>query len=176
MLSRYAISVLRSGDLPLHDRVQFVSFLMFDPRVIDEASWKRLREQKAELCLAARRRVESSIDPTFNFDDWPQLNVATPRGSGVPNGSSPQFIKDPKLRAEYEKSIAENSAKARRLNDQYWLKQNAPDFYKNVEQYLVIAYTRPPADSAQLERLLAQYVDDNGVRARILEAVRKGTE
>ena len=176
LLSRYAISVLRSGDLPLHDNVQFVSFLMFDPLVIDEAAWRRLREQKVELWLAARRRVESSIDPTFNFDDWPQLNVPTPLGSGVPNGSSPEFIKDPKLRAEYEQSIAENSAKARRLNDQYWLKQNAPDFYKNVERYLINAYTRPPADPAQLERLLAQYVDDNGVRARILEQVRNGSQ
>jgi len=38
---------------------------------------------------------------------------------------------------------------------------------------LVNAYSRPPADSAQLERLLSQYVDDNGVRARILENVHK---
>ncbi|SRR5712692_9085949 len=174
LLSRYAISVLTSGDLPLHDHVQFVSFLMFDPLVIDEAAWKTLRKQKAELWLAARRRVESSIDPTFDFNDRPFLNVATPPGSREPSGVSPEFIKDPKLRAEYERAIAENSAKARRFNDQYWLKQNAPDFYRNVERYLVNAYSRPPADPAELERLLAQYVDDNGVRARILEEVRKG--
>jgi len=176
LLSRYAISVLLSGDLPLRDNVQFVSFLMFDPLVIDDATWKSLRQQKAELWLAARGRVESSVDATFDFADLPQLNVPTPRGSGVPNGISPSAIKDPKLRAEYERSIAENSAKARKYNDQYWLKQNAPDFYKNVERYLVNAYTRPPADPAQLERLLAQYVNDNGVRARILEQVRKSSQ
>jgi hypothetical protein len=174
LLSRYAISVLTSGDLPLEEQVHFVEFLMFDPLVIDEAAWKTLRKQKAELWLAARRRVESSVDPKFDFDDRAELNVPTPPGSGEPNGVSPEFIKDPKLRAEYERAIAENSAKIRRFNDQYWLKRNAPDFYKNVERYLVNAYSRPPADSAELEQLLAHYVDDNGVRARILEEVRKG--
>ncbi len=77
------------------------------------------------------------------------------------------------MRAEYERAIAENSAKTRRFNDQYWLKRNAPDFYKNVERYLISAYSRPPPDPAELERLLAHYVDDNSVRARILEEVRK---
>jgi hypothetical protein len=176
LLSRYAISVLKSGNLPLHDQVQFVSFLMFDPIVIDEAAWKALREEKAQLWLAAWRRVMSSVDPTFDFDDLPFINVPTPTGSGARAGSSPDSIKDPKLRAEYTAAIARNSEKIQRSNDQLWLKRNAPDFYKNAEQYLVIAYTRPPADSAQLERLLAQYVDDNGVRARILEEVGKGSQ
>ncbi len=174
LLSRYAISVLTSGDLPLKEHVRFVEFIMFVPFVIDETAWKPLRKQTAELSLAARRRVESSVDPTFSFDDWTQLNVPTPPKSGVPAGSSPESIKDPTLRAEYERAIAENSAKTLRFNDQYWLKQNAPAFYKNVERYLVNAYSRPPADSAQLERLLSQYVNDNGVRARILEEVRQG--
>lgn len=174
LLSRYAISVLKSGELPLRDHVQFVGFLMFNPLVVDETAWKTMRKQKAELWLAARRRVESSIDPTFDFNDRPFLNVATPPGSREPSGVSPEFIKDPKLRAEYERAIAENSAKARRFNDQYWLKRNAPDFCKNVERYLVNAYSRPPTDPAELERLLAQYIDDNGVRARILDEVRKG--
>ena len=173
LLSRYAISVLTSGELPLHDHVQFVGFLMFDPLVVDETAWKTLRKQKAELWLAARRRVEAAVDPAFNMDDSTFLNVPAPLGSGVPSGASPESIRDPKLRAEYERAIAENSAKVRRFNDQYWLKRNAPNFYKNVERYLVNAYSRPPSDSAELERLLAQYIDDNGERARILDQVRK---
>jgi hypothetical protein len=173
LLSKYAIRVLMSGDLPLSDQVQFVEFLMFDPPTLDETSWRSLREQKAELWLVARRRVAKSTDSTFDFEDRPFLNVPTPARSGARAGSSPDSIKDPKLRAEYETAIAQNSAKIQRYNDQYWLKRNAPDFYKNVERYLVDAYSRPPADSAQLERLLSQYVDDNGVRTRILEEVRK---
>jgi len=176
LLSRYAISVLTSGNLPLEDHVQFVSFLMFDPLVMDEAAWKTLRQQKAELWLAARRRVQTSVDPAFDFNEPFFLNVAPPAGSGLPAGIAPESVRDPKLRAEYERAIAENSAKTRRFNDQYWLKKNAPDFYQNVERYLVNAYSRPPADSNELERLLARYVDDNGVRARILEQVRNGSQ
>jgi hypothetical protein len=176
LLSRYAISVLTSGDLPLEEHVHFVEFLMFDPLVIDKAAWKTLRKQKAELWLAALRRVESSVDPAFDMNDRPFLNVPPPAGSTVPAGSSPESIKHPQLRAEYERAVALNSDKIRRSNEQIWLKQNAPYFYQNVERYLVSAYTRPPADSAELERLLARYVDDNGVRARILEELRKNTQ
>jgi len=172
LLSRYGISVLTSGTLPLEDHVQFVSFLMFDPLVIDEAAWKTLRQQKAELWLAARRRVQTSVDPAFDFNEPIFLNVAPPAGSGLPAGIAPESVRDPKLRAEYERAIAENSAKTRRFNDQYWLKKNAPDFYQNVERYLVNAYSRPPRDYDELERLLVRYVDDNGVRARILQDVR----
>jgi hypothetical protein len=120
--------------------------------------------------------LAGSIDPKFDFNDAGFMNVPTPAGSGMPAGISPESIKDPTLRAEYERAIAQNSAKRKRFNEQYWLKQNAVDFYKNVERYLVNAYSRPPADSAQLERLLSQYVDDNRVRARILEAVCKGSQ
>ena len=34
----------------------------------------------------------------------------------MPAGSSPESIKDPKLRVEYERAIAANSAKAHRLS------------------------------------------------------------
>jgi len=174
LLSRYAISAVTSGDLPLKEYVQFVEFLALDPIVLDEATWKALRLRKAQLFLEARRRLASSIDPNFNFDDRPELNVLTPPSSGMPNGVSPESIKDPKLRSEYESAIARNSAKARRYNDQYWLKQTAPRFYQEAERYLIHAYARPPADPSQLEQLLSQYVDDTGMRARILEKVRKG--
>jgi len=172
LLSKYAIRVLTSGDLSLRDQVQFVEFLMFDPPTLDETSWRSLREQKTELWLAARRRVAKSVDPTFDLEDRPFLNVPTPAGSGARAGSSPESIKDPKLRAEYQIAVAQNSAKAQRYNDQYWLKRNAPHFYEETERYLVNAYSRAPADLAQVERLLSQYGDDSALRGRILEELR----
>jgi hypothetical protein len=169
LLGQYAMRTLASGELPLEDEVQFVEFLMFDPLKIDDASWKKLREQKARLWLSTRRRILESIDPAFDFSDRPFLNVAPPPQSAVPAGISPEAVKDPKLRAEYEAAIARNSAKARRFNKQYWLKRNAPRFYEETERYLVNAYSRPPADSPQLEQLLSEYVEDNTVRSRILK-------
>jgi hypothetical protein len=171
LLGQYAMRALASGELPLEDEVQFVEFLMFDPLKIDDASWKKLREQKARLWLSTRRRIAESIDPAFDFSDRPFLNVAPPPQSAVPAGISPEAVKDPKLRAEYEAAIARNSAKAWRFNKQYWLKRNAPRFYEETERYLVNAYSRPPTDSSQLEQLLSQYIEDDTLRSRISKEV-----
>ena len=173
LLSQYAMGVLASGDLSIKDQVQFVEFLMFDPLRMDEASWRDLREKKAKLWLATRRRLMESVDPTFDFADRGFINVAAPPAAGVPAGSAPESIQDPKLRSEYELAIAQNSAKARRYNDQYWLKRTSPWFYKDSERYLINAYSTPPADFAQLEQLLSQYAMDEGTRSRILDEVRK---
>ena len=175
LLSGYAISALTSGNLPIKDQILFVEFLMFDPLKIDEVPWRSLREQKARLWLATRRRVAGSVDPAFDINDFPLLNVPAPAGSRMPAGSPPESIKDPKLRAEYDAAIAANSVKAQHYNEQYWLKRNAPRFYEETERYLENAYSRPPVDLAQLERLLSQYIDDNGLREKILEKVRERT-
>jgi hypothetical protein len=94
----------------------------------------------------------------------------------VPSGSSPQSIKDPKLRAEYESAVARNSAKARQYNDQYWIKTNSPSFYKEVERYLVDAYARPPSSLSELQQLLLKYVSDESVRARVLQEIQKSDQ
>jgi hypothetical protein len=77
------------------------------------------------------------------------------------------------LREEYKAAIAKNAAKIRYFNDQYWLLQNAPFFYKEVERYLVNAYSRPPADTSELEKLLAEYVSDQSVRLRVLDGIHQ---
>jgi hypothetical protein len=147
-----------------------------DPIVIDEAPWRSLREQKARLWLDARRLVASSIDPKFDFNDRPVLNVLAPPATGLPAGASPESIKDPKLRADYMNAIAQNSAKSKRYNDQYWLKQNTASFLREAERYLVNAYARPPEDLAELEKLLSEYIGDVSIRQRIVEEVRKRSE
>ena len=173
LLNKYAISVLTIGNLSLEQNVQFAEFLTEDPITIDEATWKKLRERKARLWLEAWRRVASSIDPNFDGDDLPLLNVPAPPATGLRAGVEPASIKDPKLRAEYEQSISQNSAKIKRYNEQHWLKLNAPSFFKTAENYLVNAYARPPADLAELERLLSEHVENEAARKRVIETVRQ---
>ncbi len=171
LLSQYATSLLRSGKLTTEENIQFVEFLTLDPPVMDERAWAILRERKARLWLAAWRRVAGSINPTFNFDDRPLLNVLPPLATGLPAGVSPESIKDPKLRAEYEAAIADNSAKAQRYSDQQYLKQNAARFFAEAERYLVSAYSRSPLDLPELNGLLTAYVGDPVVRKRVLDEV-----
>lgn len=123
LLDQYASAVIASENLSLAENVEFVEFLMLDPLTIDDGSWKHLREQKARLWLAARKRVEGSVDPKFDFNDRPFINVPTPPGSGVPSSSSPDAIKSPELREAYRAAIAKSTAKAQYFNDQYWLQR-----------------------------------------------------
>jgi len=171
LLGRYAILALSGGDLDLKEQIRFVEFLAQDPLQVDEKTWKTVRRQKAEWWLKTWERVEGSTDQTFNFDDRPFLNVRPPLATGLPAGVSPESVKDPKLRAEYEAAIADNSAKAQRYNDQQYLKQNSGRFFTEAERYLVSAYSRSPADLAQLNALLTKFIGDPAVRKRISDEV-----
>lgn len=172
-LGQYSISVLRSGDLPLPQYVQFVEFLGFDPPVIDQADWEVLRRQKAQFWLKAWRRVTQATDPKVDLDDRPLLNVAPPLSTGLPAGISPASIKNPRVRTEYEKAIAQNNAKAQRCSEQSWLRLNGSSVYEEMEHYLVNAYSRPPSNLSELQRLLSEFIEDASVRDRLLEEVRK---
>lgn len=173
LLNHYAMSVLEGGELSLEQHAEFVEFLAKDPIGLDAETWARLRRAKARLWLGTWRRLAKSIDPNFDSGDLPLLNVSPPPGSAVSAGAAPEAIRDPKLRGEYERAIALNAAKANRYNEQHWLKQNAPSFFKEAETYLVNAYATPPADLSELGRLLSEYIDSEDVRKRVIEAVRK---
>jgi hypothetical protein len=173
LLSRYAMLALATGELSIQDQVRFVEFLMFDPVTMEEAGWRRLREQKARLWLSTWRRLTAAVDPAFAPNDFPLLNVPTPPESALPAGSPPDSIKDPKLRAEYESAIAQNAAKARRYHDQDWLKKNASHFYAETERYLINAYSMPPEDLSQLQQLLSEYLGENRAVDRIIDQVRE---
>lgn len=173
LLGQYAISVLESGDLPLPQYIQFVEFLGFDPPVMDEAAWKDLRREKAQFLLEAWVRVSKAIDPSFDFDHRPLLNVAPPPSTGLPAGISPSSVKNPQLRAAYEHAIAQNRAKIEQYNQQSWLKLNGPRIFKEVEQYLGNSYSCAPSDLQELKQLLSRYIQDASVRDRVVREVRK---
>jgi hypothetical protein len=150
-----------------------VEFLGFDPPVMEQAAWEDLRRQKAEVWLEAWRRVTQATDPNFDFNDRPLLNVAPPPSTGLPAGVSPSSVRNPQLRAEYEHAIAQNRAKIERYNQQSWLKLDGPRVVKEVEEYLVNAYSRAPSHLEELQQLLSRYTKDASVRDRVLAGVRK---
>lgn len=176
LLSRYSISVLRSGDLPLPQYVQFVEFLRLDPPDIDEIAWKTLRKQKTEFWLKAVRQIDRAINPSFDFEDRPVLNVNPPVGAGLPAGVSPASIRNPQLRAEYESAIKQNNLKTQKYNEQSWLKLNGTRVHDEAERYLVNAYAKPPLDLAEIKLMLAEYVDDPAVRERLIKEIQKARE
>ena len=171
LLTKYSLEVLASGHLSLEDRVRFVEFLGYDSPDLEESSWRRVRSQKAELWLDTWRQLAESRDPKFDVTNVPMINVDPPPGSGVPAGASPESVKDPKLRADYKRILDRNRAKIERFNEQQYIRMNADRFYEEAERYLLNAYSKPPWDSAELERLLREKRIDPAVRIRLLKEV-----
>jgi hypothetical protein len=173
LLTRYSLEVLDSGNLSLDQSVRFLRFLTYDASDWDEVTWRHLRLQKANLWLDTWAQFATSLDPSFDPTEVPMINIAPPTDSGVPSGSSPESVKDPKLRAEYERSLADNQARTARIAEQQYLRMNADQFYKEAENYLVNAYSRPPSDSAELQRLLAEKQIDTAASARLLAKIKE---
>jgi hypothetical protein len=118
LLTHYSLEFLGSGHLSLEDQVRFVEFLGYDAPDLDEVTWQHVRFRKATLWLDTWRHLSESRDPNFDPSDVPLINIAPPPESGLPSGVSSEDVKDPKLRAEYERRLASNRAKAVHFKEQ----------------------------------------------------------
>jgi len=139
-----------------------------------DSSWLQERREKTRLWLQAWRRFEEHFDAGFNINDprnRPLLRVFPPAETGLPAGTSPSAIKDPKLREQYQAAIAENEKKSKRANQQSLLIQRGPGFKANAERTLIQLYSQPPASTAELKRYLVVYMKDEAARRRIVRAV-----
>jgi len=101
------------------------------------------------------------------------LNVAPPYSTGLPAGVSPASVTNPQLRAEYERAIARNRARIQQYNEQSWLRLDGSRIQRQVEKYLVDAYSRAPSHLQELQQLLSHYINDASVRDRVLGGVLK---
>jgi len=74
--------------------------------------WAQIRKKDVEVRLHAWKRLVNAIDPTWDANDVPLVNVMPPLAAGPPGGVAPgvapEAIKDPKLRAQYEAAIEKN--------------------------------------------------------------------
>jgi hypothetical protein len=144
-----------------------------DGKALPETEWPPIRKSYAQALLHAWQRVEKTIDVNWDPDDMGVRHVLPPGGVGFIGGASPDMIKDPQLRAEYEAAVLANKKKldhnseqirARRLR-QYWI--------PGAERSLFYAYSKLPDGSAELQALLEQYnVGDADRRAEIVQAVK----
>jgi hypothetical protein len=141
---------------------------------LPDAAWARERREKTELWLQAWRRLEKEFDPTFDVNDrksLPGMRVMPPFATGLPAGTPPSAIKDPKLRAQYEAAIAENNKKAERVNRQLPLHAHGPSFKARAERWLIQAYSQHPRRIGELKHYLQVYVRDYKTRERILKHI-----
>lgn len=128
------------------------------PQEFDHALLKETKEllstasdekSKVELWLALRARFSKQIDPSFDKNDVPAINVAPRNGlSGIP----PESVVDPKDRADYVKAIDENRAKAKRHLVQLELRKALADLDRRAPIWF-------GGDEPTLERRSARTVE-----------------
>lgn len=140
--------------------------------------WAANRRADVSARLHAWQRIDDEIGPPLDPKDAPTDYVYPPKGS-VPHypvpvaGVSPQAIKDPKLRAEYEAAIAVNKKKQDRFVRHHQLEQLRDQFVSWAEKYIVETYSRPPLDTKELGELLNAYNVAQDTKQRILDEVAK---
>jgi len=153
-----------------------VSALGYQRSSPSDHAWLRERREKSEFWLLARRRLEREFDPSYDPNDRKNnisFRVYPPIETGLPPGTPPSAIKDPRLRAKYEAALAEKSRKA---FQQIPLIRSGPSFKARAERVLIYLYSQPPQRTNELRQYLETYLRDAGARKRILDAVEKNTK
>jgi len=138
-----------------------------------DEEWASYRRKGTERFFHAWQRLENAIDENWDPNDIPELNVSPPKGIGIPGipGMSPELIKDPVLRAEYEKAIERNREKIKIRNEQIKLRNIKKMYFRIVEKYLVSTYSIPPYDNEEFGKYLNKFTTDEKTRARIVDAL-----
>ena len=177
---RYALSALSEpNEIPLEVELELTGHIMTDtvtPRAPKGQDWAERRKKDVEIRLHAWRRLVGSIDPNWDPNDLPVINLVPPLATGLPSGVAPEAIKDPKLRTEYEAAIEKNRQKAERYSQQYRLRMWLKRFPKRAEEYIIQAYSKPPFNVEELKRYFEKYSIDEKTPARILDAVTKNMQ
>ena len=135
------------------------------------------RRKDVAIRVHAWKRLTDAIDPNWDPNDMPYINVPLPPGAPIPaeisfvSGMSPAYIKDPELRAAYEEAVEKNRQKAERSIKQSRLRKWLERFPRHAEPYIIRAYSRPPFNLEELKGYLNKYLEDSATRNKILEAV-----
>ncbi|MFH1968805.1 MAG: hypothetical protein ABIJ53_00645 [Verrucomicrobiota bacterium] len=177
---KYALSALDKPDMiPLPLELELIGHVM-TPIGISNASntndFSQLRKEDVAIRLHAWRRLINAIDPKWDPDEFimgPNMILSPGVQDG---GTSPDAIKDPRLRAEYEAAIQRNRQKSERHAEQYKLQDWLKRYPKRAEKYIVQAYSQPPFNLEELRQALDIYLTDKETKARILDAVEKSIE
>jgi hypothetical protein len=140
---------------------------------LSDQEWIINRRKGTERWFHAWQRLENAIDEDWDPNDIPVENVDLPEGvPGIP-GMPPEMIKDPKLRAEYEKAIENNREKTKTRNEQLKLRSIKNRYYGTIEKYLTSTYSIPPYDNAELQKLLNSGVKNKKTKEKFLKAIEE---
>ena len=173
----HALVGLEQADkLEIETELALVGYMMTDISGADAPKgrdWAQIRRVDLRARLHAWKRLRNAIIPAWDPNDRPLRNVSPPSTTGLPAGVSPNAVREPELRKEYEAAIEANRQKAETYRRQYRLRNLQKVFEPLAEEYIIRAYSKPPLESKELQDDLVSYGIDPAMRKRILEAVQK---
>lgn len=135
----------------------------------------RLRSDCLSLWLTLLQILDQNLDPKFNPDDVPQNIVQPPPlpdGTVLRPGADPAKIADPQARAEYEKAIAENRAKADNYRLQTELRRLDEQIPPRAEEFIKNSYTSADADQEELKRVVNEIIQKPERKAELSKLLK----
>lgn len=124
--------------------------------------WPSMRRLSAQQWLATWNDLEHQIDDKWALEA-PENSVRPylPPGS-IPfvSGMSPDGIKDPQIRAEYEAHLEKNRVVSERNRRQQELRKLKAKYAPVIEAYLVGLYSESPTNRQELNELLSNVADE----------------
>lgn len=149
-----------TSQAPLEAQIYFVMVLSEPPHPRDPKLAKLLaqRKHRLDLMLPVLHRLTARIDPTIDVMDIRTFShVQPPPGATSPSGLpavGPAEIKDPALRAEYERRIRERELMEQRKGEKMRLLLLKKGLLQHLENYIVAVYTLGPPDQQEFQEVL----------------------
>lgn len=139
-----------------------------------EQESKQVRDMKLKLWFSFINNIDKHLDPNFNSDDVPQINIAPPSSNDVvyDSGMSPDSIKDPKIRVQYEEAIKQNTQKAAQHRFQIGIRRINERWYLEVIKYIKEKYLSNPEDTKEINKSIDTCILD----AKRKEQIKKDLE
>lgn len=173
---QYALSALEEpNDIALVTELELtgrvITFLI-GHKAPEGEDFAQRRKKDVKIRLHAWKRLLDAIDPNWDPNDLPLINVTPPTKTGLPPGISHEAIEDSVLRAEYKAAIEKNRQKAEIYRQQSKLRKWLKRFPRRAEGYMIRAYSKSPYNLPELEKALNKYLSDEKTKAKIIESVK----
>jgi hypothetical protein len=130
----------------------------------------KVRAEALSLWLQLIDILDRLLDANFNPKDVPEKFVEPPPVPGgvvLRPGADPALIPDPKVRAEYEKAIAENRAKADHYRLQTHLRRLNERIPLRAEEFIRKSYTSASRDQWELRTAIDKFIKDPARKASL---------
>jgi hypothetical protein len=155
-------------------------------RLLESVQWRAERDPTRRAEVRARSLtgwlrllaiLDGFLDPAFDKDDVPVLNISPPSYAGeggvdlMPD-TDPDLIVDPAVRAQYVAAVAANREKQKRYALQATLRRMNEGFNalpQWVEAFIRHEYASDPGDQAELRTAIDQIITNPARKAGLLK-------